>query len=369
MIRLTRTGKLFLAVLVLLYFASITSQSGLLLLLIGLLLGCFLLNFWTARQILLHVQVSAPVTTMIEEGGGSTTAWTVENSSKKAPGSFVVAGFGQTLATLTALEPSGKISVAPELGMLRRGVYSLKQVALRTNFPFGLLSIEENAGLNGELVVYPKLFTCEPPVVSGFDVMVGGKQNGHSQQATGFHFGGIRSMGPTDSFRQIHWKSSAKGQGWMVKTYDEELSGRAAVLLLRTDGTEEEWEDAIRAAGSLAFAGLDQGHHIEFWAAGFSAPVLVPPFNDGGELLGLLARLPEKPESFDVNKLNELLGERISRKSALNLVIAGNSRGVEEFLEERATEQRVAFYSTVSEESGSRRSRRLGKILRDGILT
>ncbi len=44
MIRPTRRGRLLLLLSVLLYLASLTAQSGLLVLLIGLILGCFLVN-------------------------------------------------------------------------------------------------------------------------------------------------------------------------------------------------------------------------------------------------------------------------------------------------------------------------------------
>jgi 1,4-dihydroxy-2-naphthoate octaprenyltransferase len=48
--RLTRLGKIFLVLMLLFYGAAVTSQSGLLLLLIGLIGGCFAVNWTFSRR-------------------------------------------------------------------------------------------------------------------------------------------------------------------------------------------------------------------------------------------------------------------------------------------------------------------------------
>ena len=58
--RLTPAGGLFLGIVVLLYGASITSQSGLLLVPAGIFLGCFAVNFLSAWRGLRGLEVTAP---------------------------------------------------------------------------------------------------------------------------------------------------------------------------------------------------------------------------------------------------------------------------------------------------------------------
>lgn len=116
--------------------------------------------------------------------------------------------------------------------------------------------------------------------------MVGGKFRGHRQTGAGDHFSGVRPQQPGDSLRQIHWASSAKGLGLMVKVFDEELSGRVAVVLdCGSSGDAAAFDDAVRAAGSLVFAALDAGHHVEWLDLASLEPDLIPPFADGHAIL------------------------------------------------------------------------------------
>ena len=66
--RLTPTGWLFLGIVGLLYVASITSQSGLLLVPPGILLGCFAVNFLTAWRTVRSLELSAPPEANVVEG-------------------------------------------------------------------------------------------------------------------------------------------------------------------------------------------------------------------------------------------------------------------------------------------------------------
>lgn len=127
--------------------------------------------------------------------------------------------------------------------------------------------------------------------------MVGGKFRGHRQTGAGNHFSGVRPHQAGDSLRQIHWASSAKRLGLMVKTFDEELSGRVAIVLdCGSSGDAKVFDDAVRAAGSLVFAALDAGHHVEWLDLASMEPDVLPPFADGHEILDRLARLRAEPQ-------------------------------------------------------------------------
>src|SRR5262245_42499774 len=76
---LTKLGKLFFALILLLYGASVTSQSGLLLLLIGLIVGCFAVNWSFARRNVGNVTITAPKEEYLVENSNSTQPWKVAN--------------------------------------------------------------------------------------------------------------------------------------------------------------------------------------------------------------------------------------------------------------------------------------------------
>jgi uncharacterized protein (DUF58 family) len=131
----------------------------------------------------------------------------------------------------------------------------------------------------------------------------------------------------------------------MVKTYDEELSGRVAVIIdPGHNGNERSLDDCLRAAGSLMFAALDEGHHVEWTVLGDDEAHLVPPFDDGHEILDALARVKLKRNGLTEAALAHALA-KVSRKSAVCLVLTGLSPAVENIVSElRVKSRTVSVY-------------------------
>ena len=81
--RLTSIGKLFLGLMFLFYVASVTSQSGLLLLLIGLIGGCFIVNWSFSTRNARHLKVTPPAEVYLVEGEMPGQPWKFENPCAK----------------------------------------------------------------------------------------------------------------------------------------------------------------------------------------------------------------------------------------------------------------------------------------------
>ena len=319
--RVTPLGWLMLALVLLLYGASITAQSGLLLVPAGILLGCFAVNLVSAGRALLRLELAAPATAHVVEGQRLNQPWHVRNAGRSSVALVAAQSADGCLFKLPQLAAGASASVIPELQFHRRGVFAHDQVRLATAFPFGLVRVARRLTLAGEVVVHPAVYPVPAPRAAGFDVMVGGKFRGHRQTGAGDHFSGVRPHQAGDSLRQIHWASSAKGLGLMVKTFDEELSGRVAIVLdCGSSGDPRAFDDAVRAAGSLVFAALDAGHHVEWLDLAAREPDVIPPFADGYEILDRLAWLPSEPASLEPERLRGAL-LRLSAKSAVHLVL------------------------------------------------
>ena len=333
-LRLTATGWLFLGMVGLFYGASITSQSGLLLAPAGIILGCLTVNGLAAGRAVRRLAVSAPATAHVVEGHRLDQPWLVRNARRTEVALVTAESTAGCLFRLTRLAGGTETSVVPELQFHRRGVFPHDQLRLTTAFPFGLVRAARQFALRGEVVVHPAVYPVPPPRAAGFDVMVGGKFRGQRQTGAGDQFSGIRPHQAGDSLRQIHWASSAKGQGLMVKTFAEELSGRVAVVLdCGSSGVEQDFEDAVRAAGSLAFAALDAGHHVEWLDLAAAEPELIPPFADGQALLNRLARVPAEPRSLNPDRLAGALA-RLSPKCAVHLVLTQTTPAVRDAVTE-----------------------------------
>lgn len=317
--RLTRTGGLVLALGVAFYFAAITSQSGLLLLLVGLAVGCLGANCFLSWQSLKSLDIQVPGVVHLSEGERLAQPWRVMNRGTRASGLIRAESNAGVLFGIRVIPGGGEASVVPELKFEKRGVYSHSEVRLVSDYPFGLARWERRLQIPGEVIVSSAVYHCPPPPASGYDVMLGGKFKGHHPVASGAHFAGVRPFREGDSFKQIHWKSSAKGQGLMVKTFEEELSGRVS-FLIDNGWNPDSLDDCARAAGSLMFAALDAGHHVEALDLARMEPLLVPPFADGQEILEWLARLPQTAAETDDSDPVECALELFSRKSAICFV-------------------------------------------------
>lgn len=345
MIRPTHNGYLLLAVLAAFYLASITSQSGLLLLLIGILSACFLINVYQARQAVRGAAITPPFSAYLSEGERLSEPWKISNLGRRPAGLLEVLTRTGTLLRVAKLAPGESVHLVPSLVFQRRGVHPCGEVRVATGFPFGLVRAARRLNLPGEIVVYPALYPAASPPAAGYDLMVGGKHRGTRRSTSGTHFAGVRPWQPGDPLKQIHWKSSSKGQGLMVKTYDEELSGRVAVLIdPGASGDAEILDDCLRAAGSLMFAALDEGHHIEWAVLGEKEAHLVPPFDDGHEILDALARLPMNQNGLTPEHLR-YTASKVSHKSAVCLVLTVFNAAAADFIRQiRANNRTVSLY-------------------------
>jgi len=338
--RFSKLGVLLVGIAIVLFLSSITSQSGLLLVPIGILAGCFLINIFSARRVLANLELTAPEINRAVENGRVERGWIAANHGDTAIGEVTVTAGPRELLVIPQIEARSRVHPFPEHSFQRRGVFEHGDVFVRTRFPFGLVEVNRPLHLIGRTIVHPAIREVPPPAASGYDVMVGGRYRGQRQATTGDFFSGVREHRPGDSLRQIHWPSSAKGHGLMVRTYEEELSGRVAIILF-PDTDEERLDEAVRLAGSLAFAALDEGHHIEFIDLATMKAELIPPFDDGQALLDRLAAFSPAETAITSDRLHEAV-EKLSRKAALHFVTSKpRSDFAETFAELESTGRKV----------------------------
>ena len=288
--RLTSVGKLFLGLMFLFYVASVTSQSGLLLLLIGLIGGCFIVNWSFSMRNALHLQVTPPAEVYLVEGEAPDQPWKFHNPMSKHAEVMEIFHGEQLLFRLPVVKTRESVSLLPQLKYERRGVYKNALVTIRSAAPYGLICSSRQAQLPGEVVVFPRVYDAESPAATGVEMISGGRSRGGRRVNTGTHFAGVRSWQPGDSLKQVHWKTTARRGEMMVKTFEEELGGRVSLILDCGPAELRIVDNAVRAAGSLGVAALQAGHQLEFIDL-TNAPVLrFAAFSDEAEFLERLAR-------------------------------------------------------------------------------
>jgi len=266
---------------------------------------------------------------LISEGQRAWQPWKVSNHGARDAGLLQVTSAAGSLFKLLSLKPAQETEVVPDLVYERRGVYRHVQARLGSLYPFGLVRVTRRLALAGEIVVCPALYDTAPPKAAGYDVMVGGKHKGKHRTTSGADFAGVRPIQPGDPFKQIHWRSSAKGQGLMVKTFEEELSGRLSFVLdCGHAGNRDVLDNCLRAAGSLMFAALNAGHHVEWIDLTRLQVQLLPPMAHGQELLEALARIEPDRHCLAEDRLSAAL-DPLSRKSAVHCLFTGYTPAVD----------------------------------------
>jgi uncharacterized protein (DUF58 family) len=288
--RLTPLGKLFLGLMFLFYVASVTSQSGLLLLLIGLLGGCFVVTWSFSTRTVKFLRVTPPAEVYLEEGGTPTQPWRFENVATKHAEILEVLHEDKVLFRIPVVKSKEWVSLVPGIVYKKRGVYPNARVTLSCAAPYGLIRATRQLQLPGEVVVFPRIYDAQAPASAGTEMISGGRFRGARRVNSGTHFAGVRGWQSGDSFKQVHWKSTARRGEMMVKTFEEELGGRISLILDCNQGNEELIDNAVRAAASLAATSLQDGNHLEFLDFTEEPALRLAPFSDESELLERLAR-------------------------------------------------------------------------------
>ncbi len=342
--QLTKTGIGFILLSLVLYLSSVQTQSGLLFLVIGILFGCFVVNIAESRKSLKLLKFGRFKALRAVEGEPVTMPLEVSNPSRSPAGMVEVNSKYGNLFKLGTIGAKSVYHVSPEISFPRRGIYPFDKLILRSTFPFGLVRAAKYLKQSGEFIVYPKLYPAPCPKASGFEPMVGGSYSGKYKTASGNDFAGVRKYQPGDSVRTIHWKSSSKGRGIMVKEFHEELSGRIGFIVDCSD-TEAENGDRIldyaaRAAGSLIFSALDHDHYVEMVSLDKLKLFQNPSFSDGEPMLEALARLEEGHDGLNRENLDKAVN-LINHKAAVCMVLTRVNEDVNQVIENLHADGRV----------------------------
>ncbi len=165
---------------------------------------------------------------------------------------------------------------------------------------------------------------------------------------SGSEFAGVREFTPEDPIKLIHWKSSSKGRGLMVKEFNEELSGRITVIIDCTPTTqidgETQLDRAVRGGGSLTLVALDIGHHVDIIPMSNLSISKFPPFADGTALLDMLAGIKEKKNCLNAELLQDAVDMSVTR-SALCFVITKPNKDLGKIINQLLEEKRkISIY-------------------------
>lgn len=183
----------------------------------------------------------------------------------------------------------------------QRGIYLPGPVRLESGDPFGLFSHAEERAPRTQIVVYPRLLPLSALGLPPKDPL-GDLRTRRRLFEDPNRIMGARDMRPGDSFRQIHWKATARQGKLQVKVY-EPTTSQNVILCLNVatfaqywQGTQpEKLEQVISVAASLAQWALEHKYAVGLIANGALAqsdqPFRILPGRSPAQLTRLLEAL------------------------------------------------------------------------------
>lgn len=292
--KLTREGKRFLLAAALIAVAAINTGNNLIYLILSLMLSFIVLSYLILRlnlaKLVLEVAITGPVF-----AGEQVSVELLIHNKKKFPVYSVIIAAPDAVAQVYCEQISGHGLFRDRMKMVfrKRGLYGYRDFTIQSGFPFILFRKSMPVAVSGKILVYPKLRDVRDMIVriegrqaEGAAVVRGSGDEVYSLRA--FQYG--------DDWRRIHWKASARQDGFLIRKYAEYASQNITVLLdnLLPD-QQEHFETVVSIAASIIMHYLDQGCLVRLVAAGRTVR-----FGSGYEhsllILETLALLDQQPQ-------------------------------------------------------------------------
>jgi len=298
-LKVTREGRYFIFITIAIGLAAINTGNNLLYLLLGWLLSAIIgsgaMSDMSLRGLLVkrkpppRVFANRPflMEISVENQKGMLSSYSVEIED-------LVAGKPLDKRCYFLKIPPGRTQrTSYRHTFRRRGVQTFDGVRLGSKYPFSLFRKTRDEDEPGELLVYPEVFSLQPPTPRA---RYTGETLSQRMGRQGEFFG-LREYRDGDDRHDIHWRSTARAGKLMVREYEQEAQQRATVLIdngLPDDGdeeAEEALEQAVSLAASLASTYITMGYQVRLLARGSALPFSGGPLHLD-RILRALALLP-----------------------------------------------------------------------------
>lgn len=263
LVRPTREGGWYLAVLAGVLVAAVNTGNNLLYVVLAMLMAIMivsnLLAEWNLRSLRLRRRLPAE----LFAGAAAAGALCVENHRRWGR-SFALqlidldeSGAELARAVVACVEPGGEAEVPADWRLPRRGAAGLRRLRVESRFPFGLLRRWRTMEVPETVWVYPALRR-------GSSGARGGAPFGAAPDAQGRggdgDLVGLRAYQPGDPLRDLHWPTSAR-VGKPVVVVREAL--RQVEVIVRVPPLQgEAFERALSEAASELVRHAAEGHAV-----------------------------------------------------------------------------------------------------------
>ncbi|HHL39881.1 MAG TPA: DUF58 domain-containing protein [Deltaproteobacteria bacterium] len=270
-LRITREGRRFLALLMVIAVAAVNTGNNLLYLVTAALLSLIVISGVMSETALRGVTAGRRLPAGLYRGSPATVGIAVANG-KRLFSSYSVTvremdtpGLEAAPAYALRLPPRGDALVTTTYLFTRRGRYRLEGFRITTRFPFGLFTKGKLCRRPQEVVVFPAV---RPVEAAGRGGPAGRDGSSSGRRGEGHDFHGLREYTLGDDSRRIHWRSTAKAARLLARETEVE-SERSVTIRFDNyrpggapDRAELEFEEAVDRAASLAAHYIERGYSV-----------------------------------------------------------------------------------------------------------
>lgn len=283
----TREGKWYIGVLLLIGVAAVNTGNNLLYLVVATLLSLIIISGVMSESTLRGIKVQRQLPPFVFKGTPSRVILKVSNTKKLFPSySFKVTEIDGPPAGAYVLKlgPFETVNISAEYTFQKRGVHRLSGLKVSTRFPFGLFTKGKEEPLDEVALVLPSIEKGQLSL-SGSQPRSGARTLSGKGEGGGLY--GLREYTLVDDARHIHWKSAARSENLLLKEFEKESNEVVMVVFQNTGPANELFEELVDEAAGTVNAYIEKGFSVGLRTLSSE----IPPAPGREQLIRLLREL------------------------------------------------------------------------------
>ena len=342
-VKITREGKIFSVLTLLIGMAAVNTGNNLLYLILGMMSSFIITSGLLSTLSLRKIQVYRTLPEHVFATKPFSVKITLVNPKRLFPSfSLLVEDLSQTpserqKAYFIKIPAKSQETLRYTLVFNRRGLHRLGGLKISTGYPFGLCMRARVLNLEETVLVYPRI---DPITDLRTQTAFLEGEWETARKGMGTDFKGIRDYTPGDNSRCIHWKTTAKSSRLMVKEFEDEDKRKVSLVvdtahpsLVEGRGGEgapgsEDWMQALDKTMDIAAS-----YAWHFVHQNFQVQLLTPsemvPFNQGPAHLFRILRVLALQGPSNGDSYTKLLAalQKLNDKEGLRILISISGKG------------------------------------------
>jgi uncharacterized protein (DUF58 family) len=310
--KLSREGKRFSLVTVLIAVAALNTGNNLIYLILSMMLSILVLSILLLRINMKGLVLKVFQVQPVFANNPAYMSMTLSNKKRTIPSYSIKVSMPERIkgeAYFPKISGSSELSRTAAVVYKRRGIYRYGDFFIDSGFPFIFFSKRIMCKVDGDILVYPEIMEIDGIIPERTSE---GYELSYLSTVSGDEFAKIREYRYGDDWRRIQWKASAKTEKLLVTEYATEEPKKLTVILDNLmPHSVKFFEKAVSVAASFSDRFLKEGYFVRLLTC-----KKVIPFGSGREhlfkILDVLAviegqRLWECPVSDEPEGLKILI--------------------------------------------------------------